>query len=161
MTDKLTDIFDSDPLETGEPTTPEPTDLVVRPASAIMVPVDPDAEEVLVDLNADVEKARSTISDSIALVNEAFKSAILLAQSGDEARPYEVVATMLTAIVNANKELVALHQSKEDTTSTHRARVSGSSSGRGKGVTIEKAVFVGRASDLLRELKAAKTAIED
>jgi hypothetical protein len=80
-------------------------------------------------------------------VTEAAKSAILLAQSGDSPRAYEVVATMLTAIVNANKELVNLHKIKQD------AAPQGSGAGDGGGVNIEKAVFVGRAADLLRELR--------
>ena len=48
-------------------------------------------------------------------------------------------ATMLTAIVNANKELVNLHKIKQD------AAPHGSSAADGGGVNIEKAVFVGRA----------------
>lgn len=67
-------------------------------------------------LNHDVEYARGVMTENIDLVREATKSAILLAQSGDSPRAYEVVASMLTAIVNANKELVALHRAKEDTT---------------------------------------------
>ena len=54
---------------------------------------------------------------------------------------------MLTAIVYANKELLVLHKTKEDTRKSREGAESAS------GVTIEKAVFVGRASDLLRELR--------
>ena len=85
--------------------------------------------------------------DSIDQAREAAVGAIELAQSGDSARAYEVVAGMLTAIVNANKELLVLHKTKEDTRKSREGDASAS------GVTIEKAVFVGRASDLLRELR--------
>ena len=91
--------------------------------------------------------ARSVVRDSIDQAREAAVGAIELAQSGDSARAYEVVAGMLTAIVNANKELLVLHKTKED---TRKSRDGGESA---SGVTIEKAVFVGRASDLLRELR--------
>ena len=91
--------------------------------------------------------ARSVVRDSIDQAREAAVGAIELAQSGDSARAYEVVAGMLTAIVNANKELLVLHKTKEDTRKTREGPESAS------GVTIEKAVFVGRASDLLRELR--------
>ena len=91
--------------------------------------------------------ARSGVRDSIDQAREAAVGAIELAQSGDSARAYEVVAGMLTAIVNANKELLVLHKTKEDTRKTREGPESAS------GVTIEKAVFVGRASDLLRELR--------
>ena len=91
--------------------------------------------------------ARSVVRDSIDQAREAAVGAIELAQSGDSARAYEVVAGMLTAIVNANKELLVLHKTKEDTRKSREGDVSTS------GVTIEKAVFVGRASDLLCELR--------
>jgi hypothetical protein len=91
--------------------------------------------------------ARSVVRESIDQARDAAVTAIELAQSGDSARAYEVVAGMLTAIVNANKELLALHKTKED---TRKSREGGAST---SGVTIEKAVFVGRASDLLRELR--------
>jgi len=91
--------------------------------------------------------ARSVVRESIDQAREAAVTAIELAQSGDSARAYEVVAGMLTAIVNANKELLVLHKTKED---TRKSREGGAST---SGVTIEKAVFVGRASDLLRELR--------
>jgi hypothetical protein len=99
--------------------------------------------------DADFDYARTVVRESIDQAREAAVSAIELAQSGDSSRAYEVVASMLTAIVNANKELLLLHKTKEDTRAKSREGTSSSS-----GVTIEKAVFVGRASDLLRELRA-------
>jgi hypothetical protein len=154
--DTLNTIFDLDPntvvidAETMSVTPAPVGSQAVMPA----VPID-DADAGSTDaLNHDVEYARGVMTENIDLVREATKSAILLAQSGDSPRAYEVVASMLTAIVNANKELVALHKAKEDTTAATRARVSASSSGgSGGGVNIEKAVFVGRAADLLRELR--------
>jgi len=99
--------------------------------------------------DVDFDYARTVVRESIDQAREAAVSAIELAQSGDSSRAYEVVASMLTAIVNANKELLLLHKTKEDTRAKSREGTSSSS-----GVTIEKAVFVGRASDLLRELRA-------
>jgi hypothetical protein len=97
----------------------------------------------------DFTYARNVVRESIDQAREAAVSAIELAQSGDTSKAYEVVASMLTAIVNANKELLLLHKTKEDT----RAKAREGTTGSGAGVTIEKAVFVGRASDLLRELR--------
>jgi hypothetical protein len=54
-----------------------------------------------------------------------------------------------------NKELVSLHKAKEDTTTAHQARTQPANATPGQ-VNIEHAVFVGKASDLLRELKAMK-----
>ena len=99
--------------------------------------------------DADFNYARKVVRESIDQAREAAVSAIELAQTGDSSRAYEVVASMLTAIVNANKELLLLHKTKEDTQAKSREGTTSST-----GVTIEKAVFVGRASDLIRELRS-------
>ena len=136
---ELNELLDLDPtLTTGEETTKrQRAEPPGKLASAT-------AEEAF---DEDFGYARSVVRDSIDQAREAAVGAIELAQSGDSARAYEVVAGMLTAIVNANKELLALHKTKEDT------RKSREGDAAAAGVTIEKAVFVGRASDLLRELR--------
>jgi len=156
--DTLNDIFNLDPntviIETDAPASDVVSGELV-PFTAATPAVVEDPSDSLEALNHDVNYARGVMTENIDLVREAAKSAILLAQSGDSPRAYEVVATMLSALVNANKELVALHKAKEDTTAATRARVNASnpSAGGGGGVNIEKAVFVGRAADLLRELR--------
>lgn len=147
MSDKLNEIFDV------EPELVAPEDLPALPASntALIVAADASivpAETVTPQLDADFELARTNIQNITKDVTEAAKSAILLAQSGDSPRAYEVVANMLTAIVNANKELVNLHKTKRDA-----APVASEESSESGGINIEKAVFVGRASDLLRQLR--------
>ena len=136
---ELNKILDLDPTLTSEEETTElqRTEPPGKLASAT-------AEEAF---DEDFGYARSVVRDSIDQAREAAVGAIELAQSGDSARAYEVVAGMLTAIVNANKELLVLHKTKEDTRKSREGDASTS------GVTIEKAVFVGRASDLLRELR--------
>jgi hypothetical protein len=150
MTKQLDDIFNIDPTLT----TPEPQ-------QNALVPVDPTVQTVVGNdapldaLDSDVSYARTNITGAVNKMREAMDSAILLAQSGDSPRAFEVVATMLTAMVNANKELVSLHKAKEDTITTHQQRTQPAASKSGH-VNIENAVFVGKASDLLRELKAMK-----
>lgn len=146
MTDKLNEVFDIVP-ELVMPDASNTSLIYANTASNTSLVV---AELVQTDeekLDADFESARTNIQQMTKDVTEAAKSAILLAQSGDSPRAYEVVATMLTAIVNANKELVALHKTKQE------AAPQKTESSEAGGVTIEKAVFVGRASDLLRELR--------
>ena len=136
---ELNKLLDLDPaLTTGEKTT---TLQRAAPAGKL---VSATAEE---EFEEDFGYARSVVRESIDQVREAAVTSIELAQSADSPRAYEAVAGMLTAIVNANKELLALHKTKEDTRKSREGAVSTS------GVTIEKAVFVGRASDLLRELR--------
>lgn len=136
---ELNKLLDLDPALTIEE---ETTDLQrAAPADKL---VSATAEEAFEE---DFGYARSVVRESIDQAREAAVTSIELAQSGDSARAYEVVAGMLTAIVNANKELLSLHKTKED---TRKSREGGKTA---SGVTIEKAVFVGRASDLLRELR--------
>lgn len=133
-----------EPVVTGElvPAREQPAPLVIT-----------DPVRDMERLETDFEFARDKIRDLVKKGREACDSAILLAQSGDSPRAYEVVATMLTALVNANKELVALHKGKIDATPEGMDRPPASVDG-GTSVNIEKAVFVGRAQDLLREIRS-------
>ena len=155
--DTLNDVFNLDPntviVETVTPPRAISGELVPY-AEMLPAPVE-DPNDTIAALNHDVNYARMVMTENIDLVREAAKSAISLAESGDSPRAYEVVASMLTAIINANKELVNLHRMKEDTTAATRARLNAAnpSIGGSGGVTIDKAVFVGRAADLLRELR--------
>lgn len=150
MSNPLDDIFDIDPALTSS----EPTTALAPVLPTDVVPIE--TTTPLADLDADVAYARTNITGAVNKVKEAMDSAILLAQSGDSPRAFEVVATMLTAMVNANKELVSLHKAKEDTTAAHQTRTQPANMSKSGHVNIEKAVFVGKASDLLRELKAMK-----
>ena len=155
MTDRLNDIFDVDP----ELVTPVASNTSLIDAKSASIDAKSASNTSLVvtgeivttdteKLDADFEAARTNISQMTKDVTEAAKSAILLAQSGDSPRAYEVVATMLTAIVNANKELVQLHATKQKA----KPQTTDESQTHGN-ITIDKAVFIGRSSDLLRELK--------
>ena len=107
------------------------------------VPVDP-------KLDTDFTFARDKMRDLIKKGQEAVDSAIMLAQSGDNPRAYEVVGGMITAIIQANKELITIHKTRKET-----EQIGGIERPKdGAGVNIERAVFVGKASDLLREIKA-------
>lgn len=150
-TEKLDSILDIVPDQTQTALAPVDGALVpevVDAAGTALAPVgvgDPRLED-------DFEFARTGTRDLIKKGREALDSAILLAQSGDAPRAYEVVGTMLTAIIQANKELVGLHKGKRD--ASPEIERSSPVDGGGGSVNIEKAVFVGRAQDLLREIRA-------
>ena len=135
-----------------------PTDVV--PLETLAAPVTalaPVADIEVKRLETDTEYGRESMRDMIAKGRTALDSAILLAQSGDAPRAYEVVATMITALIQANKELVTLHKLKKDAA----PRTPEGSSVDGASVVIEKAVFVGRTQDLLREIREAAKASKD
>lgn len=133
---------------------PEGEQSVVPSGNTALVEVLP-AQNVPVQeqrLETDFEFARDKMRDLIKKGQEAVDSAIMLAQSGDSPRAYEVVGGMITAIIQANKELINIHKTRKDTEATDTSRPA--TGGGGSQVSIDKAVFVGRASDLLREIRA-------
>ncbi len=116
--------------------------------------VDADIPQDEKDLNEDLQIARKNIKDIAERAAKAAQAAILLAESGDSSKAFEAVARMTEAIVTANKELIEIHRTRKETL---RSKPNGKGSllpdGDNKPINIEKAVFVGRASDLLRELR--------
>lgn len=109
-------------------------------------------------LEEDFDRARSTTAQTIELVRTAMDAAAQLAESGDNPIAYQVLGGMLTAIVQANKELLNLHSSREKVTRERNQRTKPAEAPTAGQVNIEKAVFVGHASDLLRELQQMQKA---
>ena len=138
----------------GEQSTEIVTAEVLAPGT--LVPVVPVQEQ---RLETDFEFARDKMRDLIKKGQEAVDSAIMLAQSGDSPRAYEVVGGMITAIIQANKELIQIHKTKRDTQESGNAPLLPRDGGGS--VNIDKAVFVGRASDLLREIRALTAPKDD
>lgn len=107
------------------------------------------------DLKSDVDFARDQMKDLIEQGRLGVQGAMELAEAGDSPRAYEVVATMITAVIQANKELVHLHKIKKD--ATREAPTSGGST-PGTGIAGGASVFIGKTDQLLREIKAARKA---
>lgn len=153
-------------LGIAEPTPQTPAPLVpAEPVDELPVPTTPAEAEVVgaapaqseAELEDDFQFARKKIRDLIKKVEPALDGAILVAQSGDAPRAFEVVGKMLEGIVNANKELVEIHRTKKETLEKPEAAPQSLlPTGQGGTVNIDKAVFVGRASDLLREIRNAE-----
>lgn len=116
------------------------------PANTVVVTQD------IKDLDADFEVARQHIKEAITKVAPLLDSAILLAQSGDEPRAYEVVGGLLDAISNAGRKLTDIHNTRRNVKEP-RTPAPTSDPQASPHINIEKAVFIGRASDLLRDIK--------
>lgn len=131
---------------------PEPssnTSLAAAPAAPPAILPDKQMDE----LQEDMEYARTNMKDVIDQAKAAITGALDMAEQGGEPRAYEVVALMVSSIIQANKDLISLHKTRKDTLKTDK-EVKGVDSGATPAqVTIERAVFVGRAQDLLRSLK--------
>ncbi len=147
--DKLLDVAVDQTTKALEPitNTVQGELLHVPPSPPALIQEDPKLED-------DFEVARKAMKDLIKKGGEAADSAIMLAQSLDEPRGFRVVAEMIQALVTANKELMLLHKTRKDTITTvapdNRSLLP---TGDGSTVNIDKAVFVGRASDLLRQIR--------
>jgi hypothetical protein len=104
------------------------------------------------ELETDMEYARVNMKDVIDQAKASLTSALDMAEQGGEPRAYEVVSQMITAIVDANKSLISLHKTRKDTLKTDK-EVKQTGEATPSEIHINKAVFVGRAQDLLRQLK--------
>lgn len=150
-------ILDVDPALT-RPDDVLTGELVPVPAPEVIdVPATEDGR-----LDDDFQFTRQAMRDIITKGRQATDSAIMLAQAGDEPRPYEVVGTLISSLVSANKELMRLHHTRRVVIEPTSSASPLLPTGTGGAVNIDKAVFVGRASDLLREIRQlAKSTGED
>lgn len=83
---------------------PEPNQMIVKPPNAIEVKVDMD------DADKDFQKARENLKELVNLGFLAIDGVLKVASEGDSPRAYEVVAQMIKAVAETNKDLVELHQ---------------------------------------------------
>jgi hypothetical protein len=121
------------------------------PAPPLPVP-DPHVD----DLNTDVTYVREQMKQLIDDGRSALNGIMELAAAGEESRPYEIVAELIQSITNANKELINIHKVRKEALKTGQEAKVVPAPGSPGNVTIDKAVFVGTASDLLRELQKAR-----
>ena len=100
------------------------------------------------DADADYQLSRRTFRDLINKGNVAMESLTDLAKESESPRAYEVLATMMKTIADTTKDLYDLQKKTKD--------LRGEKKTDGPSVTVEKAVFVGSPSDLLKKIKEEK-----
>ena len=127
------------------------------PEPVLNVAIVPDVQEK--ELETDMDYARTNMKDLIDQGKAALTGALELAEHGDTPRAYEVVGGMITAIIQANKELILLHKTRKETQKLDK-EVKGSEATPTE-IRINKAVFVGRAQDLLRSLNEIEKATKE
>ena len=116
-----------------------------------------DKEPTITDagrLDEDFEHSRKSLKELVDLGKRAAEEALELAESGDSPRAYEVVGTLIANITQASKQLVDIHKTRRDSIRVEEKKT-------GPITNIDKAVFIGRASDLLRQLKSISKSIGD
>lgn len=87
--------------------------LNIEPDPKQSLTVQPNAIEVKVDMDdadKDFQKARENLKELVNLGFMAIDGVLKVASEGDSPRAYEVVAQMIKAVAETNKDLVELHQ---------------------------------------------------
>lgn len=99
------------------------------------------------DVEADYNLSRRTFRDLINKGNQAMESLTDLAKESESPRAYEVLATMMRTIADTTKDLYDLQKKTKDLKGEKKEETT---------VTVEKAVFVGSPSELLKRIKEEK-----
>lgn len=128
LNDNLSEIFDVEPME-----------LIEAPKTQI-VPVDVTNSTV----TNDFEEARKNTKSLIHKADTALDNLLMVANQSEHPRAYEVAANLIKTLGDLNKDLLELQKRKMDLTGE----------GRNAGKTvIDKAVFIGNTSELLKMIK--------
>ena len=130
----LSDIFDIDPITS--------TNVIEVKETAVVEIKDSTIED-------DVEFARQNIKKLINKGGAAFDNLLLVANESEQPRAYEVVATLIKNLSDLNKDLLELQKRKKDLQGSDDKKQSGN-------VNVDKAVFVGSTTELVKFLKNNK-----
>lgn len=130
LNENLSEIFDIEPIEIAEKST---TELVTIESGT--------------DVEIDANFARENIKQLISSGNIALGELATVANQSESPRAYEVLATMMKNLADMNKDLLELQK---------RKRELAPQSETSKGVNIDKAVFVGSTTELLKMIKGNK-----
>ena len=130
----LSDIFDIDPIT--------PTNVIEVKKTAVVEIKDSTIED-------DVEFARQNIKKLINKGGVAFDNLLLVANESEQPRAYEVAATLIKNLSDLNKDLLELQKRKKDLQGSDDKKQSGN-------VNVDKAVFVGSTTELVKFLKNNK-----
>jgi hypothetical protein len=126
----LSEIFDIEPVE--EVTQIQTMPVVVETSDVV---------------ETDSNYARENIKTLIDTGNKALNDLAYVANQSESPRAYEVLANMMKNLTEMNKDLLQLQKTKREL--APQSEVS-------KGVSIDKAVFVGSTTELLKMIKSNK-----
>ena len=126
----LSEIFDVEPIK--EETKVEHLPVIIESADPV---------------EADTEYARENIRNLIDAGSKAVTDLATVANQSESPRAYEVLATMMKNLSEMNKDLLELQKQKRELAPQSEST---------KGVNIDKAVFVGSTTELLKMIKSNK-----
>ena len=108
------------------------------------------------DIEFDYELSRETHRDLLDQGQEALTKLLKVAEESQHPRAYEVAGQLLKNLSDMTDKLMALHEKRKKL----EAQAAKSNQMAG-GVTVDKAVFVGTTSELLKEIKNIKHEIDE
>jgi len=124
----LSDVFDIEPLDSVQ-------------ISQEIVPIN---NPVVTD---DADFARTNIRELIHSGNSALNNLLTVAKESEAPRAYEVAATLIKNLSDLNKDLMEIQKRKQDLTGENT---------KNKNINVDKAVFVGSTTELVKFLKNNK-----
>lgn len=95
------------------------------------------------DSKHDLDTARNNLHNILNTGADALDEILLIAKQSESARAFEVVATLMKTLVDANKDLVGLAKTKKEMMKVEDD----------KPTTINNNLYVGKTSDLIDLLK--------
>jgi hypothetical protein len=130
LNQNLSEIFDVEPIEE-------------KVVETLPVVIDDNVNQI----DADAEFARDNMRTLITNGNKALTDLASVANQSESPRAYEVLATMMKNLAEMNKDLLELQKRKRELAPQSESA---------KGVNIDKAVFVGSTTELLKMIKSNK-----
>jgi hypothetical protein len=135
INEKLSEIFDVEPIEIKDETNLKQNELlVVDTRNAVEV---------------DTDVARDNIKDLLDKGNKAVEELAVVARDSQHPRAYEVMAGMLKNLADMNKDLLEIQKRKKDLMVSSDSKASGD-------VNVNQAVFVGSTAELMKLIKNNK-----
>jgi hypothetical protein len=95
------------------------------------------------DIDSDFEFARNNIRELAEKGKFAVDNILQVASATDHPRAYEVAANLLKSMSDINKDLIELQKKKRDLMPQKEQPQ----------ITVDKAVFIGSTSDLIKQIK--------
>jgi len=131
MNDKLSEIFDVEPINLQEPESQKNSMVLSEENSSVV--------------QSDTEFARGNIKNLIEKGNTAIDELLQVARHSEHPRAYEVAAGLIKNLSDLNKDLLEIQKKKQE--------LEGTKGQSNKDVNIDKAVFIGSTTELMKLLK--------
>lgn len=135
----MAEIFDIDPISDPINDDPEVSKVVLP------VPINTDEPDLKTDLNDAYAESKNNLMGFIEQGKDAMEELLLIAKAGQHPRAFEVFATLLKNMTDANDKLLDMQKKMREMDGKKAA-----STGDTK---IDKAIFVGSTAELNKLIK--------